>query len=48
VQQVGGHLNVERGVLKLYVPEQHLDHANVHLLREQVCRKTVSPIYLAT
>src|SRR6266702_2327025 len=37
VQQVGGHLDVERSVLDLYVSEQHLDHADVHLLLEQVC-----------
>lgn len=41
VQQVGGHLNVERGVLELRVAEQYLDHADVHLPFEQVCRKTV-------
>ena len=44
VQQVGGHLHVKRGVLELGVAEQHLDHADVDLLFEQVCRETVSLI----
>ena len=44
VQQVGGHLDVKRGVLELGVAEQHLDHADVHLLFEQVCGKTVTLI----
>jgi hypothetical protein len=28
--------------------EQHLDHADVHLLFKEVCRKAVSTIYPAT
>src|SRR5579864_1331008 len=41
MQQIGGHLGVKRGGLKLLVTEQHLDHADVHLLFEQVCGETV-------
>ena len=44
VQQVGGHLDVERGVLELGMAEQHLDHADVHLLFKRVCRKAVALI----
>jgi hypothetical protein len=47
VQQVGGHLHVERGVLELRMAEQHLDRADVHLLFEQVGRKTMPLIYPA-
>jgi hypothetical protein len=33
VQQVGGHLDVERSVLDLYMSEQHLDHADVCVVK---------------
>jgi hypothetical protein len=46
VQQVGSHLDVERGVLKLGVAEQNLDHADVDLLFEEMRRKTVAPMSL--
>jgi hypothetical protein len=35
-QHLGGHLGVERGGLEALVSEQHLDHADIHLLLEQV------------
>jgi hypothetical protein len=44
VQQVGGHLDVERGVLELRMAEQHLDHADVHLLFKEVCREAMALI----
>jgi hypothetical protein len=44
VQQVGGDLDVKRGVLELRMAKQDLDHADVHLLLEQVFRKTVALI----
>jgi hypothetical protein len=46
MQQIGGHLYIERGVLELRMAEQHLDHADVHLLFKEVCRKAVSLISL--
>lgn len=42
VQQVGSHLDVERGVLKLGVAGQNLDYADVDLLFEEMCRETVA------
>lgn len=48
VQQVGGHLDVERGVLELRMAEQHLDHADVHLLFKEVCREAMAPMSLKT
>jgi hypothetical protein len=41
-QQVGGDLRVKRSGLELLVAEQHLDHADVHLLFEQVRREAVA------
>ena len=35
-QDLGGDLGIKRGGLKLLVAEQHLDHADIHLLFEQV------------
>jgi hypothetical protein len=46
VQQVGSHLDVERGVLKLGVAEQNLDYADVDLLFEEMRRETVPPMSL--
>jgi hypothetical protein len=40
-QQIGGHLHVERSGLELLVAEQHLDHADIDLLFEQVRREAV-------
>jgi hypothetical protein len=34
--------NVERCVPGFRVPNQHLDHADIRLLFEQVCRETVA------
>jgi hypothetical protein len=48
LQQVGGDLDVKRGVLQLRMAKQDLDHADVHLLFRQVCRETMSTIYPAT
>jgi hypothetical protein len=48
VQQVGGDLDIERGVLELRMAEQHLDHADVHLLFKQVCREAVSKMSSTT
>jgi len=41
-QDLGGDVGVERCRLKLLVAEQHLDHADIHLLLEQVGRKAVA------
>jgi hypothetical protein len=46
MQQVGGHLHIKCGVLKLGVAEQNLDHADIHLLFEKMRRKTVAPMSL--
>ena len=35
-QDLGGDVGVQRCRLELLVAEQHLDHANIHLLLEQV------------
>jgi hypothetical protein len=45
-QQIGGDLRVERGGLQLLVPQQHLDHADIDLLFEQVRGKAVTLISL--
>ena len=42
VQQIGGDLGVKRCGLKLLMAKQHLDHADVDLLFEQVRGKTVA------
>src|SRR3954470_344579 len=39
---VGGDPRIERGGLELGVPEQHLDHADVDVLLQQVGRKAVA------
>ena len=41
-QKLGGHLSIQRGGLELLVPKQDLDHADIHLLLQQVRRKTVA------
>ena len=41
-QNVGGDLGIKRRGLELLVPEQDLDHADIHLLLQQVRRKTVA------
>ena len=48
LQQVGGNLGVKRGGLKLLVAQQHLNHADIHLLLEQVGGKTVASMSPAT
>ena len=35
-QDLGGNMGIEGGRLELLVAEQHLDHADIHLLFEQV------------
>lgn len=42
MQQIGGHLHIKCGVLKLGVAEQNLDHADIHLLFEEMRRETVA------
>src|SRR4051794_14292440 len=39
---VGGDARIERGGLELGVPEQHLDHADVDVLLQQVSREAVA------
>src|SRR5271166_4587355 len=39
--RVDGDAGVERGRLQLGVPEQHLDHANIDALLEQMCGEAV-------
>jgi hypothetical protein len=46
MQQVGGDLCVERCRFELLVTKQHLDHADIHLLLEQVRREAVTPMSL--
>ena len=43
-QDVGGHLRIERCRLKFLVPEQHLDHADIHLLLKEVGGETMPPM----
>ena len=40
--RVGGHPRVDRGGVELGVPEQHLDHADVDVLLEQVGGEAVA------
>ena len=35
-QDLGGHVGIQRRGLELLVPKQHLDHADVDLLLQQV------------
>jgi len=35
-QDLGAHLGIERRGLEFFMSEQHLDHADIHLLLEQV------------
>ena len=46
MQQIGGHLYIERGVLELRMAEQHLDHTDVHLLFKEVRGKGMPLISL--
>jgi hypothetical protein len=41
-QNLGGHLGIQRRGVELLVPEQDLDHADVHLLLQKVRGETVS------
>ena len=41
-QELGGHVGIERCGLELLVPEQHLDHADVDLLLQQVGGEAVA------
>ena len=41
-QDLGGDVGIERCRLKLLVTEQHLDHADIHLLLKEVGRETVA------
>jgi hypothetical protein len=41
-QDVGGHLGVDRCGVQLLVAEQHLDHADVDLLFQQMGGKAVA------
>ena len=41
-QNIGGHLGIQRRGLQLFVPEQHLDNPNIHLLFQQMRGKAVS------
>jgi hypothetical protein len=43
-QNVGGHLCIERRGFKLLVPEQHLDHPDIHLLLQEVGGETMPPM----
>ena len=47
-QDSRGHLAIERGVLQLLVPEQHLDDADVDLLLQQMGGERVAQGYAAT
>ena len=46
MQQIGGHLDIERSVLELRMAEQHLDHTDVHLLFKEVRGKGMPLISL--
>ena len=41
-QDLGGDVGIERCGLELFVSEQHLDHADIHLLLEQVGGEAVA------
>ena len=41
-QKLGRHLRIERGGVQLLVPEQHLDHPDIHLLLQQMGGKGVT------
>ena len=41
-QDVGGYLGIKGRCFELLVPKQDLDHADVHLLLQQVSGETVS------
>ncbi len=43
-QYVGGHLCVQRRGIQFLVPEQYLYHADIDLVLQQVCGKTVAPM----
>ena len=41
-QQVGGDLDIACGGVQLAMAQQHLDHADVHLLLQQMGGETVA------
>src|ERR1700722_20649116 len=41
-QDLGAHLGIERRGLEFFMSEQNLDHADIHLLLEQMRREAVS------
>ena len=43
-QQIGGDLGIQRRGLELLVPEQDLDHTDIHLLLQKVGGETVAPM----
>ncbi len=41
-QDLGCHLHIQRGGLSLLLPDQGLDHADIHLLLQQMGGKAVT------